>query len=157
MTTVNDILKDTGIKASIIKQYIPMLVGYVNHYLDRLNIDATFDMDENFTDSICTRYAKEYTYANLSAGERARIDLAISFAWRQIARVKGSAYCNILVLDEIADASLDINGTEDLMLILSELEEGTNVFIISHKGNIEEHVRSTLALEKHNGFTRIVK
>lgn len=157
MTTVNDILKDTGIKASIIKQYIPMLVGYVNYYLGKLNIHATFAMDENFTDSISTQYAKEYTYANLSAGERARIDLAISFAWRQISKIKGSAYCNLLVLDEIADASLDINGTEDLMLILSELEEDTNVFIISHKGNIEEHCRATLSLEKQNGFTRIVK
>lgn len=153
--TVSNILKDTGIKASIIKQYIPMLVNYVNHYLDKLNINATFNMDENFNDSITTRYANEYTYANLSAGERARIDLAISFAWRQIALVKGSAFCNLLVLDEIADASLDINGTEDLMSILSLMDDA-NVFIISHKGNIEEHVRSTLNLEKRNGFTKIV-
>ena len=154
---VTDLLKDTGIKGSIIKQYIPLLVGYVNMYLEKLNISIKFSMDENFNESITTRYANEYTYANLSAGERARIDLAIAFAWRQIARIKGSAYTNLLVLDEVADASLDVNGTEDLMSILEEITADTNVFIVSHKANLDEHVRSVLKLEKHNGFTKIVQ
>lgn len=154
---VTDLLKDGGIKGTIIKQYIPLLVGYVNHYLEKLNISIKFSMDENFTETITTRYANEYTYSNLSAGERGRIDMAIAFAWRQIARIKGSVYCNILVLDEVADASLDVNGTEDLMAILEEITTDTNVFIISHKAHLDEHVRSVLRLAKQNGFTQILE
>lgn len=154
--TVSALLNDTGIKASIIKEYIPILVNAVNTYLEKLNISIKFNMDENFNETIITRYANEYTYGNLSAGERARIDLALAFAWRDVAKMKGSVYCNLLVLDEIADASLDVNGTEDLMNILGDVTKDSNVFIISHKTNLDEHVRSVLPLRKENGFTKIV-
>ena len=151
-----DLLKDTGIKSKIIKQYVPLLVGYVNHYLEQLNISIKFSMDENFNESITTRYANEYQYQNLSMGERARLDLAMAFAWRQIAKLKGSVYCNILILDEVLDASLDLNGTEDALGILEEVCADTSVFIISHKNNLDEKVRSVIRLEKQNGFTKIL-
>ena len=152
----SELLKDTGIKAGIIKQYIPLLVGYVNHYLEQLNISIKFSMDENFNESITTRYANEYQYQNLSMGERSRLDLALAFAWRQVAKLKGSVYCNILILDEILDAGLDINGTEDALSILEEVCQDTSVFIISHKANLDEKVRSVIRLEKINGFTKIL-
>ena len=151
-----DLLKDTGIKSQIIKQYIPLLVGYVNHYLEQLNISIKFSMDENFNESITTRYANEYQYQNLSMGERARLDLAMAFAWRQIAKLKGSVYCNVLILDEVLDASLDLNGTEDALSILEEVCVDASVFIISHKNNLDEKVRSVIRLEKQNGFTKIL-
>lgn len=152
----NELLKDGGIKSTIIKQYIPMLVGYVNHYLEELNISIKFSMDENFNESITTRYANEYQYGNLSMGERSRLDLAIAFAWRQIAKLKGSVHCNILILDEILDQALDIDGTNAALGVLDALCDKTNVFIISHKANLDESVRSIIALEKVNGFTKIV-
>jgi DNA repair exonuclease SbcCD ATPase subunit len=155
-TIASELLKDTGIKAGIIKQYIPLLVGYVNHYLEQLNISIKFSMDENFNESITTRYANEYQYQNLSMGERSRLDLALAFAWRQVAKLKGSVYCNILILDEILDAGLDINGTEDALSILEEVCQDTSVFIISHKANLDEKVRSVIKLEKINGFTKIL-
>ena len=151
-----ELLKDTGIKSSIIKQYIPLLVGYVNHYLEQLNISIRFSLDENFNESITTRYANEYSYQNLSMGERSRLDLALAFAWRQIAKLKGSVYCNILILDEILDAGLDINGTEDALSILEDVCQDTSVFIISHKANLDEKVRSVIRLEKINGFTKVM-
>ena len=93
---------------------------------------------------------------NLSMGERSRLDLALAFAWRQVAKLKGSVYCNILILDEILDAGLDINGTEDALSILEEVCQDTSVFIISHKANLDEKVRSVIRLEKINGFTKIL-
>jgi DNA repair exonuclease SbcCD ATPase subunit len=132
------------------------LVGYVNHYLEELNISIKFSMDENFNESITTRYANEYQYSNLSMGERGRLDLAIAFAWRQIAKLKGSVHCNILILDEVLDASLDINGTEDALGILEDVCKDTSVFIISHKNALDDKVRSVIRLEKINGFTRVM-
>ncbi len=155
-TIASELLKDTGIKAGIIKQYIPLLVGYVNHYLEQLNISIKFSMDENFNESITTRYANEYQYQNLSMGERSRLDLALAFAWRQVAKLKGSVYCNILILDEILDHALDIDGTTAALSLLDSICEDSNIFIISHKANLDESVRSIIALEKVNGFTKIV-
>ena len=155
--TVSVLLNDTGIKSSIIKEYIPILVASVNMYLQKLNIGIKFNMDENFNETITTRYANEYTYGNLSAGERARVDLAMVFAWREVAKLKGSVWSSILILDEILDASLDTAGTDDAMSILEEItnDGDTNVFIISHKGALDERCRSIIQLEKVNGFSRI--
>ena len=154
--TVLELLKDTGIKADIIKQYIPMLCAYVNSYLSKLNISLTFNMDENFNESISTRYTDDFTYNNLSAGERSRVDLALSFAWRNVAKAKGSVHTNLLILDEVLDANLDDSGTSASLEIVNDIsKDNTNIFIVSHKSNLEEHVRSVLALEKVQGFTRI--
>ena len=154
--TVLELLKDSGIKADIIKQYIPMLCAYVNSYLSKLNISLIFEMDENFNETISTRYTDNFTYNNLSAGERSRIDLSLSFAWRQVAKAKGSVHTNLLILDEVLDANLDDAGTSASLEIVNDIsQDNTNIFIVSHKSNLEEHVRSVLALEKVQGFTRI--
>ena len=154
--TILELLKDTGIKADIIKQYIPMLCAYVNSYLAKLNISLTFTMDENFNESISTRYTSDFTYNNLSAGERSRVDLALSFSWRNVAKAKGSVDTNLLILDEVLDANLDESGTQAALDIVNDIsKDDTNVFIVSHKANLEEHVKSILTLEKINGFTII--
>ena len=154
--TLLELLKDTGIKADIIKQYIPMLCAYVNSYLSKLNISLTFDMDENFNEVISTIYADNFTYNNLSAGERTRLDLALAFSWMQVAKAKGSVDTNLLVLDEVLDANLDESGTLAAFDIVNDISKtGSNVFIVSHKANLEEYVSSVLALEKVEGFTQI--
>lgn len=155
--TLHELLKDTGIKADIIKQYIPMLCAYVNSYLSKLNISLTFDMDENFNEVISTIYADNFTYNNLSAGERTRLDLALAFSWMQVAKAKGSVDTNLLVLDEVLDANLDESGTLAAFDIVNDISKnGSNVFIVSHKANLEEHVTSVLSLEKTDGFTQIL-
>lgn len=155
---ISELLKDTGIKSDIIKQYIPLLVAFTNQYLEKMNIALKFDMDENFSETITTRFANEFTYNNLSAGERARLDFSLQMAWREIARIKGSIDTNLLVLDEMLDANLDEAGTTAALEIINELSisHNVNVFIVSHKSNLEEYVRSVLKLEKVNGFTKIV-
>ena len=117
-----------------------------------------FNMDELFNEQIITRYADEFEYNSLSAGERARVDIALNLAWIKTAKIKGGINTNLLVLDEIADNALDQTGSLAMFDIISnELgSEGMNVFIISHKANLEENVRSILTLEKVNGFTKIV-
>ena len=155
-SVISEMLKDTGIKSQIINQYIPILCTFINNYLSKLNINVTFTMDENFNESIKTRYTDELEYKNLSAGERQRVDLAIAFAWRAVAKLKGSVNTNILFLDEILDASLDATGTTSaLELIESIANDGTSVFIVSHKSNLEEAVQSVIELEKLNGFTKL--
>lgn len=155
--TLHELLKDTGIKADIIKQYIPMLCAYVNSYLSKLNISLTFDMDENFNEVISTIYADNFTYNNLSAGERTRLDLALAFSWMQVAKAKGSVDTNLLVLDEVLDANLDESGTLAAFDIVNDISKnGSNVFIVSHKANLEEYVTSVLSLEKTDGFTQII-
>ena len=155
--TLHELLKDTGIKADIIKQYIPMLCAYVNSYLSKLNISLTFDMDENFNEVISTIYADNFTYNNLSAGERTRLDLALAFSWMQVAKAKGSVDTNLLILDEVLDANLDESGTLAAFDIVNDISKnGSNVFIVSHKANLEEYVTSVLSLEKTDGFTQII-
>ena len=155
--TLHELLKDTGIKADIIKQYIPMLCAYVNSYLSKLNISLTFDMDENFNEVISTIYADNFTYNNLSAGERTRLDLALAFSWMQVAKAKGSVDTNLLILDEVLDANLDESGTLAAFDIVNDISKnGSNVFIVSHKVNLEEYVTSVLSLNKTDGFTQIL-
>lgn len=157
LNIASDLLKDEGIKSEIIAKYIPVLVKYTNHYLTKMNTSMKFNLDENFNDAITVRYANEYGYNNLSAGERARIDIALNLAWIKTAKLKGGIDTNLLFLDEIADNALDQAGTLAIIDIINELSnEGMNIFIVSHKANLEEHVRSILTLEKVNGFTKIV-
>jgi DNA repair exonuclease SbcCD ATPase subunit len=118
---------------------------------------VNFNINENFEETIKSRHRDEFSYANFSEGEKMRIDLALLFTWRQIAKMKNSTNTNILILDEIFDSSLDTNGTEDLMKILSMLEN-TNLFVISHKGDIlQDKFRNVIRFEKVNNFSRIIK
>lgn len=150
-----DLLKDTGIKAKIIAQYLPILNQRVNHYLSLLNFNVKFELDENFDETLRSRNRTEFTYNNFSQGERQRIDLAMLFGWRDLASMMNSVNCNLLILDETFDSSLDSQGTDDLLSIIDTIGEKTNVFVVSHKGNLEDKFRSTIRFEKVNGFTKL--
>lgn len=150
------LLKDTGIKTKIIKQYLPVMNKLINKYLTTMDFFVNFNLDENFNESIKSRHRDEFAYANFSEGEKQKIDLALLFTWRSIAKMKNSVNTNLLVLDEVFDSSLDSNATEELLKILNSLGEGTNVFIISHKDDILfDKFRHTVKFEKANNFSRI--
>ena len=151
------LLKDTGIKTKIIRQYIPVINKLVNKYLASLDFFVNFNLDESFKETIKSRHRDDFTYASFSEGEKQRIDMALMLTWRAVAKLKNSASTNILILDEIFDSSLDTNGTEDLMKILNMLE-GSNLFVISHKGDIlQDKFANVIKFEKVNNFSRIAK
>ena len=151
------LLKDTGIKTKIIKQYLPIINKLVNKYLASFDFFVNFNLDESFKETIKSRHRDDFTYASFSEGEKQKIDLALLFSWRAVAKLKNSANTNLLILDEVFDSSLDANGTEYLMTILQMLE-GTNVFVISHKGDIlQDKFRNVIRFEKVKNFSRIVK
>ncbi len=151
------LLKDTGIKTKVIKQYLPVINKLVNKYLQAMDFFVTFELDEAFNETIKSRHRDEFSYASFSEGEKAKIDLALLFAWRTIARMKNSANTNLLLLDEVFDGSLDINGTDYVMTILNTLGDESNIFIISHKDALFDKFRSVIRFEKHNNFSRIAK
>jgi len=151
------LLKDTGIKTKIIKQYVPIINKQVNKYLSAMDFFVNFNLDESFKETIKSRYRDDFSYASFSEGEKHRIDMALMLTWRSIAKMKNSVNTNLLVLDEVFDSSLDANGTEDLMKILNILDN-TNLFVISHKGDIlQDKFRNVIRFEKVNNFSRIVK
>jgi DNA repair exonuclease SbcCD ATPase subunit len=151
------LLKDTGIKTKIIRQYIPIINKLVNKYLASLDFFVNFNLDESFKETIKSRHRDDFTYASFSEGEKQRIDMALMLTWRAVAKLKNSASTNILILDEIFDSSLDTNGTEDLMKILGMLE-GSNLFVISHKGDmLQDKFMNVIKFEKVNNFSRITK
>ena len=151
------LLKDTGIKTKIVKQYLPIINKLVNKYLASFDFFVNFNLDESFRETIKSRHRDEFTYASFSEGEKQKIDLALLFSWRAVAKLKNSANTNLLILDEVFDSSLDANGTEYLMMILHMLE-GANVFVISHKGDVlQDKFRNLIRFEKVKNFSRIVK
>lgn len=151
------LLKDTGIKTKIIRQYIPVINKLVNKYLAAMDFFVNFNLDESFKESIKSRHRDDFSYASFSEGEKQRIDMALMLTWRSVAKLKNSASTNLLILDEVFDSSLDTNGTEDLMKILNMLE-ATNLFVISHKGDIlQDKFRNVLKFEKINNFSRIAR
>ena len=151
------LLKDTGIKTKIIKQYLPVINKLVNKYLASMDFFVNFTLDENFKETIKSRHRDDFTYESFSEGEKQRIDMALMLTWRAVAKLKNSANTNLLILDEIFDSSLDTNGTDDLMKIL-HLLEGVNLFVISHKGDIlQDKFRNIIKFEKVKNFSRISK
>ena len=153
---IGEMLKDTGIKTKVIKQYLPVMNRLINQYLQILDFFVAFHLDENFNETIRSRHRDTFNYASFSEGEKQRIDLSLLFTWRQIARLKNSAATNLLILDETFDSSLDHDGIDNLTKILNTLEDGTNVFIISHKGDIlENKFRSKIEFFKHKNFSKI--
>ena len=149
------ILRDGGIKSRIIKQYIPIMNSLINKYLAAMDFFVKFQLDESFEETILSRHRDDFTYDSFSEGEKMRIDLALLFTWRTIARMKNSANTNLLILDEVFDASLDANGCEEFLKLIHSLEDA-NVFVISHKGDImQDKFRSTIKFEKHKNFSRI--
>lgn len=137
-TVITELLKDTGIKTKIIKQYLPVINNLTNKYLQVLDFFVSFHLDDTFKESIKSRHRDEFSYDSFSEGEKQRIDLALLFTWRQVAKMKNSVATNLLILDETFDSSLDVEGVDNLTSILDTLGEDTNVFIISHKGELLE-------------------
>ena len=152
----SNLLKDTGIKTKVIRQYLPAINKLVNKYLQAMDFFVSFELDEAFNETIKSRHRDDFTYASFSEGEKQRIDLALLFTWRTIAKMKNSAATNLLLLDEVFDSSLDANATDYLMNVLNTLGDETNVFVISHKGDqLFDKFRSVIKFEKVNNFSRI--
>ncbi len=151
-------LQDTGIKTKIIKAYLPIINKLVNKYLQAMDFFVQFDLDETFKETIKSRHRDKFSYASFSEGEKQRIDLALVFTWRTIAKMKNSASTNILLLDEVFDSSLDVNGTDYVMQLLNTIGEDTNVFVISHKGDqLFDKFRSVIKFEKRQNYSVIAK
>lgn len=154
---IGEMLKDTGIKTKIIKQYLPAMNQLINQYLQILDFFVHFNLDESFQETIRSRHRDEFTYDSFSEGEKQRIDLSLLFTWRQVAKMKNSISTNLLILDETFDSSLDVDGVENLLKILGSLPDNTNVFVISHKGDIlDGKFRSKIEFIKDKNFSKMV-
>ena len=156
--TARALMQDTGIKTKIIKQYLPIMNQYINKYLADMDFFVNFTLDEEFNETIKSRYRDEFNYHSFSEGEKLRIDLAILFTWREIAKLKNSTNTNLLILDEIFDSSLDSSGTDEFMRILYTTMDKENIFVISHKGDtlIDKFPR-VMKFEKYKNFTRMAE
>ena len=155
-TVIAEMLKDTGIKTKIVNQYLPVINSLANQYLQTLDFYVHFDLDGAFKETIRSRHRDMFTYESFSEGEKQRIDLALLFTWRQVAKMKNSVATNLLILDETFDSSLDEAGIENLMKIINTLDKGTNVFIISHKGEmLDGKFKSKVEFWKEKNFTRM--
>lgn len=151
------LLKDTGIKTKIIRQYLPVINKLVNKYLAAMDFFVSFELDEAFNEIIKSRHRDDFSYASFSEGEKQRIDLALLFTWRTIAKMKNSASTNLLLLDEVFDSSLDSNGTEFVMNLLDTIGDDVNVFVISHKGDqLLDKFKTQVKFEKYQNFSRII-
>ena len=150
------LLKDSGIKAKIIKHYLPIMNRLINKYLSDMDFFCQFNLDENFIETIKSRHRDDFTYYNFSEGERLRIDLSLLLAWREIARLKNSVNCNLLILDEVFDSSLDSVGTEEFLKLLTTFGNRANIFVISHKSDtMTDKFNNHIVFEKKNNFSRI--
>ena len=150
------LLQDAGVKQKIIKQYVPVMNKLINRYLASLEFYVGFELDEAFEETIKSRFRDVFKYDNFSQGEKMRIDLALLFTWRAVARMKNSVNTNLLILDEVFDSSLDTQGTDDFLRLLNTLTEKTNAFIISHKGDaLYDKFDEVIKFEKYKNFSRI--
>ena len=149
------LLKDSGIKTRIIKTYLPTMNKMINQYLQSMDFYVNFTLDENFEETIKSRYRDIFTYESFSEGEKARIDIALLLTWRSIAKLKNSVDTNLLILDEIFDSSLDQSGASDLGWILRNFDDSTNVFVISHKEALNDKFDRTINVSKEKNFSRL--
>jgi DNA repair exonuclease SbcCD ATPase subunit len=147
------LLKDDGVKTKIIKKYLPFINQQVNRYLQMMDFYINFHLDEEFNESIKSPIHEDFSYSSFSEGEKAKINLALVFAWREVARLKNSANCNLLIFDEIFDSSLDSFGTEEFLKIIQYVIKDANVFVISHKEGMQDKFTSVIKFEKKNGFS----
>ena len=152
----SQLLKDSGIKTKIIKQYLPIINRMVNKYLAAMDFFANFNINEEFKETIKSRHRDDFSYENFSEGEKQKIDLALLLTWRAVARLKNSVNTNLLMLDETFDSSLDGKGTEALLHILRTLPDHTNIFVISHKDQLHDKFNHSIRFEKKQNFSRIV-
>jgi len=157
LDVASTLLKDTGIKTNIIKQYLPVINKLINKYLSSMDFFVNFNLDESFKETIKSRHRDDFSYHNFSEGEKQRIDMALMLTWRAIAKLKNSTNTNLLILDEVFDSSLDVTGTEELMKILHALDD-VNLFVISHKGDIlQDKFANTIRFEKVKNFSKVIK
>jgi DNA repair exonuclease SbcCD ATPase subunit len=155
-TVMSTMLKDTGIKTKIVKQYLPVINKMCNQYLDILDFYVSFNLDESFQETIRSRFRDNFSYDSFSEGEKQRIDLALLFTWRMIAKMKNSVATNLLILDETFDSSLDHEGVDNLMKIMYTLGDDTNIFVISHKRELlDDKFPNKLEIIKDKNFSRI--
>lgn len=150
------LLKDGGIKAKIIKQYVPVINKLINKYLSIMELPVGFELNENFEETIKSRFRDVFSYDSFSEGEKQKLDLAILFTWRAIAKMRNSSSTNLLIMDEIFDSSLDVNGVEQLLSIIESISGENNIFIISHKESMMDKFTNIVRFEKHKDFSRIV-
>jgi hypothetical protein len=156
LSVVASMLKDGGIKTRIIKQYVPVMNKLINKYLSAMDFFVQFELDENFNETIKSRFRDEFSYSSFSEGEKLRIDLALLFTWRAVSKLRNSVSTNLLIMDEIMDSSLDSAGTEEFLKIIEELTADSNIFIISHKGDqLFDKFHSVIKFEKVKNFSRI--
>lgn len=153
----SDLLKDGGVKTKIIKYYLPYMNKYINKFLSAMDFFVQFNLDEEFNEQIKSRHRDEFSYMNFSEGEKMRIDLALLLAWREIARLKNSINCNLLILDEVFDSSLDGVGMDELMKLLRVISDKANVYVISHKADqLVDKFNSLIIFEKKNNFSKLI-
>ena len=149
------LLKDDGVKTKIIKKYLPFINQQVNRYLQMMDFYINFELDSEFNENVKSPIHEDFSYSSFSEGEKARIDLALLFSWREVARVKNSVNCNILLFDEVFDSSLDGFGADEFLKIIKYVVKDTNVFVISHKTDLQDKFDNVILFEKIKGFSRI--
>ena len=154
---ISNLIKDGGIKAKIIKHYLPIMNKIINNYLNQMNFFVKFELDENFAETIKSRHRDIFTYDSFSEGEKRKIDLALLFAWRATAQLKNSVNCNLLIFDEVLDGSLDDTSTESFLDILKGIKKNTNIFVISHKPKelLQDKFENHITFIKKNNFSVI--
>jgi ABC-type multidrug transport system ATPase subunit len=156
MEIASILLRDSGIKGKIIKNYLPIINKTVNKFLTAMDFFAQFHLDEEFNETIKSRNRDTFSYMSFSEGEKMRIDLSLLLAWREVARVKNSANCNLLILDEVFDSSLDAVGAEEFMKLLTGLDSKTNIFVISHRADsLADKFSTIITLEKKKNFSKL--
>jgi ABC-type transport system involved in cytochrome bd biosynthesis fused ATPase/permease subunit len=151
------LLKDGGIKTRIVNQYIPVINKLINKYLSEFDLFVEFNLDEQFNEVIKSRYRDQFSYASFSEGEKQKIDLAILFTWRAVAKLRNSLSTNLLILDEVFDSSLDGQSADDLLKILQNISKDSNVFIISHRDTLHDKFENTIKFVKTKSFSRIAE
>ena len=150
------LLKDGGVKTKIIKKYLPLINNQVNRYLQMMDFYINFTLDEEFNETIRSPIHEDFSYSSFSEGEKMRIDLALLFTWREVARMKNSVNTNLLIMDEVFDSSLDGFGTEEFLKIIRYVIKDANVFIISHKESLHDKFENVIKFEKVKGFSRML-
>jgi len=150
------LLKDNGVKSKIIKKYLPLINQQINRYLQMMDFYINFTLDEEFNESVKSPVYEDFSYSSFSEGEKSRINLALLFAWREVAKLKNSVSCNLIIFDEVFDSSLDGSGTEEFLKIIRYVISDANIFVISHKSGLEDKFGSVIRVEKRKNFSYIL-
>jgi DNA repair exonuclease SbcCD ATPase subunit len=150
------LLKDSGVKSKIIKKYLPLINQQINRYLQMMDFYINFTLDEEFNESVQSPIHEDFSYSSFSEGEKSRINLSLLFAWREVAKLKNSVSCNLIIFDEVFDSSLDSAGTEEFLKIIRYVISDANIFVISHKGGLEDKFESVITVDKKKNFSCMV-